>query len=108
MTDTSDELARLIFAVVDCIPYGKVTTYGQVARIAGLPRHARLVGRVLSQLDDESDLPWHRVINAQGQISLKRSNELGQNVQYLRLLAEGIAFKGNKIDLNVHLWDGSV
>lgn len=108
MKSCSAELAEMIVAVVQSIPCGKVATYGQVARLAGLPKHARLVGRVLSQLDNDSELPWHRVINTKGQISLNRCNALGQNIQYLRLRDEGIAFKGNKVDLKIHLWDGMV
>ncbi|RYD89410.1 MAG: methyltransferase, partial [Sphingobacteriales bacterium] len=59
-----------IYQVVALIPYGKVATYGQIARLAGLPRHARLVGYALNRLGAEHDLPWHPVINAQGRISL--------------------------------------
>lgn len=108
MKSCSAELAEMIVAVVQSIPCGRVATYGQVARLAGLPRHARLVGRVLSQLDHHSELAWHRVVNAQGRISLNRCNALGQNIQYLRLMDEAIAFKGNKVDLKIHLWDGMV
>lgn len=108
MKSCSAELAEMIVAVVQSIPCGRVATYGQVARLAGLPRHARLVGRVLSQLDHHSELAWHRVVNAQGRISLNRCNPLGQNIQYLRLIDEAIAFKGNKVDLKIHLWSGMV
>lgn len=62
----------MILSVVSQIPYAKVATYGQIAKLAGLPKHARLVGRVLSQLDTETDLPWHHVLNAQGKISLNK------------------------------------
>ena len=47
----------MILAVVNQIPYAKVATYGQIARLAGLPKHARLVGRVLSHLEPDSDIP---------------------------------------------------
>lgn len=53
----SQEMAQMILSVVSQIPYAKVATYGQIARLAGLPRHARLVGRVLSQLDKNSGIP---------------------------------------------------
>ena len=61
MTQTSSasqEMAEMILAVVNQIPYAKVATYGQIARLAGLPKHARLVGRVLSHLDSDTDIPW--------------------------------------------------
>ena len=58
-----------VLATVDSIPRGKVATYGQIAKEAGLPRRARFVGRVLRELPDGSKLPWHRVVNAAGKIS---------------------------------------
>ena len=73
MPRSDDDVRRArILAVVDSIPRGRVATYGQVAREAGLPRRARLVGRVLATLQGESGLPWHRVINAQGKVSVRR------------------------------------
>ena len=99
------ELYRAIVQVVDLIPYGKVASYGQVARLAGLPRHARLVGRVLQQLDADSGVPWHRVINAQGKISLSKTNEKGENIQQLKLQQEGVAVAAGKINLKQYQWD---
>jgi len=78
-----------IYATVDSIPKGSVATYGQVALEAGLPRRARLVGRALSQLADGSALPWHRVVNARGEIS-PRGSGAGEAVQRRRLQAEGV------------------
>ena len=77
----SDELAHMILNVVCLIPAGQVATYGQVARLAGLPKHARLVGYVLKHLSAEHTVPWHRVINAQGEISLSKLNAQGENIQ---------------------------
>ena len=93
----TDELALLILAVVVTIPFGKVASYGQVAALAGLPKHARLVGRVLSRMDDSSEVPWHRVINVQGRISLSRLDDLGFNEQQARLLS--LSFDHNNLDL---------
>ena len=59
-----------IYAVLAAIPAGVVVSYGQVAELAGLPRAARLVGRTLSALPDDTQLPWHRVVNASGKISM--------------------------------------
>lgn len=62
-SSASQEMAEMILAVVNQIPYAKVATYGQIARLAGLPKHARLVGWVLSHLNADTDIPWYRVIN---------------------------------------------
>lgn len=60
-----------IYTVVRHIPRGKVATYGQVARLAGLPGHARQVGYALHALPERSTVPWHRVLNGRGEISLR-------------------------------------
>lgn len=101
---SSDELAQIILSTVALIPYGKVASYGQIAALAGLPRHARLVGRVLSQMDASSELPWHRVINAQGKISLSRLDDLGYNEQQARLIAEGVSIVNGKISFKQFGW----
>ena len=85
-----------IWQVVALIPRGRVATYGQVAALAGMPRHARLVGRTLRNLPARSRLPWHRVINASGRISL-RSGTDGHREQRTRLEAEGVEFIGERI-----------
>lgn len=100
----SNELAQMIVAVVALIPYGKVASYGQIAALAGLPRHARLVGRVLSQMDETSEVPWHRVINSQGRISLSRLDDHGYNVQQAKLLEEGVAIVNGKISFKKFGW----
>ncbi len=64
------EAAAAICAVIRRIPKGWVATYGQVAAMAGLPRRARLVGHVLQHLDPATDIPWHRVVNAKGEVSV--------------------------------------
>ena len=79
-----------IYAAVRRIPRGKVTTYGAVARIAGLRGQARLVGYALSALRDGTGVPWHRVINAQGRLSLERVGSSSGLTQRLRLEREGI------------------
>jgi methylated-DNA-protein-cysteine methyltransferase-like protein len=83
-----------ILAVVAAIPKGKVASYGQVAAIAGLPRRARLVGRVLSRLPPDSTIPWQRVVNARGEISLAEHD--GGKARQRRLLeGEGIVFNAS-------------
>lgn len=104
---SSKELAQLILQVVALIPYGKVATYGQIAKMAGLPKHARLVGRVLQQVEDKY-LPWHRVINSQGKISLSKLDAQGDNLQIIKLQAENIVVNAGKINLKLYQWDGEI
>jgi len=93
------ELAPMIFQVIAQIPYGRVASYGQIARLAGIPKHSRLVGYVLKHMDADSSLPWYRVINSQGKISLSKLNDQGQNIQAQLLMAEGILVIGG---LTIH------
>jgi methylated-DNA-protein-cysteine methyltransferase-like protein len=78
-----------IYAVVRRIPEGRVATYGQVASLAGLAGHARQVGYALHALPNGSAIPWHRVVNANGGISL-RSVPGGELVQRGLLEREGV------------------
>ncbi len=96
------DLAKEIIRIISDIPEGKVLTYGEVARRAGSPRSARLVSNLLHSSSDKYDLPWHRVINSQGKISLK--GIAGQE-QRARLEAEGIVFQNDKLDLHIYLYD---
>lgn len=98
----------MILTVVSRIPYAKVATYGQIARLAGLPQHARLVGRVLSHLEENTDISWYRVINAQAKISLNKLDSSGQNIQQQKLIQEGIVLNGDRVDLKRYQWDGWV
>lgn len=104
-TVTSPTSYQLIYATVRQIPKGRVATYGQVAEFAGLPRQARQVGYALNALPARSTVPWHRVVNAQGKISL-RSDAGGHDVtQRLRLEREGVRFNPNgAIDLGKFRW----
>ena len=79
-----------VYAVVQQVPSGKVTTYGDVATVLGSPRVARHVGFALAALRSD-DVPWHRVINAQGTISFRGDTARG-SLQQALLEAEGIAF----------------
>ena len=80
-----------IYAVVRRIPHGRVATYGQVALLAGMPGHARQVGYALHALPDGTDVPWHRVVNAQGGVS-RRAEPGWERVQRLLLEGEGLRF----------------
>jgi methylated-DNA-protein-cysteine methyltransferase-like protein len=94
-----------IYAVVSRIPRGRVATYGQVARLAGLAGQARLVGYALSALDDRSRVPWHRVVNVRGQISSRRDSGPASIVQRLRLRRERVHFDAqNRTPLDLFRW----
>ncbi len=100
-----DEAFARIYRVVAAIPRGRVATYGQVALLAGLPRRARLVGRALASLGGESDLPWHRVINAQGRISPRDAPPV-EHIQLLMLEDEGVEVDARgRIDLGRYRWE---
>jgi methylated-DNA-protein-cysteine methyltransferase related protein len=87
------------------IPYGKVATYGQVAELANLPRQARLVGYALFRVEFDSDVPWHRVINAKGEISESPFREGGDYLQRSLLESEGVEFSATgKINLRQYQW----
>ncbi len=96
-------LKERIYAVVAAIPSGKVATYGQVANLAGLPRHARYVGTSLKHTDAQTRLPWHRVLNSKGQISFPVASE-GFERQCQRLKAEGVLVTAGKVCLKTHQW----
>ncbi len=91
--------------VIKGIPEGKVLTYGRVAALAGKAGGARQVSRLLHSMSEKHDLPWHRVINARGKISLKPSH--GYELQRALLASEGIEFtRDDTIELSIYLWDG--
>ncbi len=93
-----------IYAIVRRVPRGRVATYGQVAALAGLPGAARLVGYALHALRSGTLLPWHRVVNAQGRLSLGRGVAGGDLEQRRRLEAEGVEFVGGRISLRRFGW----
>ena len=96
---------KRIYAVVRRIPRGRVATYGQVAVLAGLPRHARQVGYALHALRETSDVPWHRVINAKGEIS-HRSTPGWDRLQRTLLQREGVLGRGDaRVDLERFRWE---
>ena len=102
--ERSAERRERIYATVDAIPAGRVASYGLVASEAGLPGRARLVGRLLGELPAGSDVPWFRVVNAAGRISVKGPSARRQR-QLLR--AEGVEVSANgRIDLCRFGWEG--
>lgn len=104
MSDTPiTETAARIFHVVRSVPAGCVSTYGDVARLAGLPGRARYVGTLLSRLPTGSRLPWFRVINSQGRISFPEQSPLWLE-QTSRLQAEGVSVREGRVDLRQYRW----
>lgn len=108
-----DKVFLRVWRVVARVPRGRVATYGQIARMAGLHRGARTVGWALRALPDECRVegrrvPWHRVINALGTISLHGGpGDAGTGRQAAALRREGIAvLPGGRIDLGRYLWRG--
>lgn len=99
------ETWQRIYAVVAQVPRGKVATYGQIARLADMPRHARLVGYALNALAAGNRLPWHRIINAKGQISERGDGGAAAAAQRRRLEREGVRFTANNtISLSCYQW----
>lgn len=92
MTDFTEQ----VLEIIKSIPHGKVMTYGQIAVYANNPRGARQVSRILSGMSKKYNLPWHRVINSKGGISL--TGEPGF-MQGERLISEGVIVKNKHIDL---------
>ena len=93
---------RRIYDVVSRIPRGRVATYGQVAHLAGMPRQARLVGYALHALSADTSIPWQRVVNAQGSISLPAGHD---TLQRRLLEREGIRFdRRGRIPLDSFQW----
>jgi len=100
-----------IWKVVARIPPGRVATYGQVARMAGLAGAARTVGWALGALPDDPErgraIPWHRVINARGRVSARGPGDEACRRQIARLRREGIRPRADgSIDLERYGWDG--
>ena len=97
-SDKTGAMRLRIERVIRAIPRGKVSTYGAVARAAGFPGAARLVARVLRR---GFGLPWQRVLGAGGEIKLTGDSAIEQR---LRLEAEGVRFRGRRVDLKAHEW----
>ncbi len=96
------------YDVVAMIPHGRVATYGQIAALAGLPGNARQVGYALHALRQGSDVPWQRVVNAQGRIS-PRASPGWEGFQRQLLIEEGVVFEtSGRIDLKRVCWQPDI
>ena len=102
-----DDWVKSVWQVVSGIPCGHVLTYGEVARLAGMSRAARMVSQAMRRAPRSQKLPWHRVINAQGKISIPQDSPYHQRQKEL-LESEGVVFLNGKIDLNRFGYQGAL
>lgn len=100
---------ELVYEQVFTIPYGKVATYGQIAAMIGSPMAARQVGYALRVLTvHEHEIPWWRVVNSKGYLSINHGTGLPEKTEQKELLeSEGVVVSDDfEIDLQKYLWDG--
>ncbi|MCL5992506.1 MAG: MGMT family protein [Bacteroidetes bacterium] len=103
-TDSQKEdFFQKVFKIVAEIPYGKITTYGEIAQAIGLKSSARMVGWALNSTIGDSSLPCHRVINRNGELTGKRHFRTPTLMREM-LENEGIEFIGEAVNLKKHLW----
>ena len=104
MTDDQSEFREGVLRIVRSIPSGRVSTYGDVATLLGIPRAARGVGFVLGSLGDDSEIPWWRVVNRHGSISIRH---MGARIQRMLLEREGVEFDElDRVQLENLRWKG--
>ena len=96
-----------VYALVRLIPTGKVLGYGHVATLLGYPRRARHVGFALGALLPATDVPWWRVIRSDGSIAMQ-GDPLRGPVQQHKLRAEGVSFRGQKVNMKRCRWEPDV
>lgn len=103
--DTENQQQRriILYMLLSNIPQGRLATYGQLAKLMGYPGAARWVGRTLSQLPADTQLPWHRVVAAGGRLSLPANTPTGDE-QRQRLRDEGIFVQGDRVKLGNYQW----
>ena len=102
MAESKQNSQERVWQIVHQIPKDKVATYGQIASLAGIPRHSRLIARIMSGLPYNNRLPCHRVINSQGRITNPAKDR-----QQLRLEEEGVTLINGRVSLKVYGWDAS-
>lgn len=101
---STDRLKELLWQLVAAIPAGRVATYGQLARLAGYPSHARYVGTTLRHLPKATTLPWFRVVRSSGEPAFPAGSAAYKKQKAL-LEAEGVIFKGMKVPMRQYQWD---
>ena len=103
MLETQEQRREAIYLALAQIPKGRVITYGNLAKLAGMPNGARLAGKLMCGLPEGSRLPWHRVINSQGKLSLPQDSD-SYREQIKRLQKEDIEIINGKIKLSVYAY----
>ena len=104
MTDKNDNFFERVYAVARQIPYGKVTSYGAIAKVLGAARSARMVGWAMNASHNLEDVPAHRVVNRKGLLTGKHHFD-GTNLMQQLLESEGIEVVENQIiDFEKHFW----
>ncbi len=91
-TSPEGEFACMVYEWLSAVPAGRVTSYGRLARLAQHPRHARFVGRLMSQLPKDTKLPWWRVLRSDGRLACQRLA-----LQQTRLQEEGVVILGDRV-----------
>jgi methylated-DNA-protein-cysteine methyltransferase-like protein len=106
MADIKANFRTQVFEVVRNIPVGKVATYGQIAAILGNPRGARQVGWMLADLGKEKDVPWWRVVDRFGHLSIGKRSSNAQEIQKVYLENEGVVVdSGYNVELGKYRWE---
>ena len=100
----ASRLAEEIWQIVAAIPRGRVASYGQIARLAGYPAHARFVGTTLKQLPKDTSLPWYRVMRSNGELAFPHASTAWKR-QHALLVAEQVAFKNQRVAMRQFQWD---
>ncbi len=104
MPGSNEKLFARIYEVVNQVPRGRVASYGQIAQIVGTGCDARMVGYAMAGTPEGSEIPWQRIVNREGKISLPGQ---GGVIQRMRLEAEGVVFdKRGRIDMKRFGWGG--
>ena len=104
MNCITSDFTQDVIKIIKNIPSGKVLTYGRIAKLAGNPQAARQVSWLLHSSTKKYNLPWHRVINSLGKISMKSFDDREHQNHLLK--KEGVLFRDNyKIDLKEYLWE---
>lgn len=101
LENSTSELTQAILGTIRSVPYGRVATYGQIAELAGAKGAARAVGRVMRNLPADTQIPWHRILNASGTISIPQPSGA---LQRERLESEGVVFLKGKVSLQDYQW----
>lgn len=99
MKQLSSQFKQKVITFVSMIPYGKVVSYGQIAVYIGAPRAARQVGWILRELGTNKDIPWWRVVNKEGRISISGNFEADRELQKKLLESEGIEINDFQVDM---------